>query len=58
MYHEELFCQTGCQNGSSSIERAVRGAEAKKKKTGSTSEVEPYQTGPKLPIAFHPSISP
>jgi hypothetical protein len=31
MYYEELFCQTGCQNGFSSIERAVRGAKAKKK---------------------------
>jgi hypothetical protein len=30
VHGKELFCQTGYQKGSSSIERAVRGAEAEK----------------------------
>jgi hypothetical protein len=45
VYHLELFCQTGYQNGSSSTRRAVYGAEAQK--NGFNGEVKPCQTGPK-----------
>jgi hypothetical protein len=46
MYYEELFYQMGCQNGSNSIEKQLVELKQKKKKNGSTSEVESCQTGP------------